>query len=70
VRGSRNLSNLTLAYVPGVKGSDYTFHKDGSMRLTKEVLIDGASAVSQLGGYISEPQPPMETVCVVRGSVP
>jgi len=30
--------------------------------MTKEVLIDGTSAVSQLGGYISESQPPMEGV--------
>lgn len=62
VQGSRNLSNFMFAYVPGVEGSDYSSHIDGSMALTKEVLIDGTSAVSQLGGYISESQPPMEAV--------
>jgi len=62
VQGSRNLSNLIFAYVPGAEGSDYSSHIDGGMAMTKEVLIDGTSAVSQLGGYISESQPPMESV--------
>ncbi|MGD0735910.1 MAG: TonB-dependent receptor [Terracidiphilus sp.] len=62
VQGSRNLSNFIFAYVPGAEGSDYSSHIDGSMALTKEVLIDGTSAVSQLGGYISESQPPMEAM--------
>jgi len=62
VSGSRNLSNFMFAYVPGVEGSDYSSHINGGMAMTKEVLIDGTSAVSQLGGYISESQPPMEAV--------
>jgi len=62
VQGSRNLSNFMFAYVPGVEGNDYSSHINGSMALTKEVMIDGTSAVSQLGGYISESQPPMEAV--------
>jgi hypothetical protein len=62
VQGSRNLSNFIFAYVPGAEGTDYSSHIDGGMALTKEVLIDGTSAVSQLGGYISESQPPMEAV--------
>ena len=62
VQGSRNLSNFMFAYVPGVEGTDYSSHIDGSMALTKEVQIDGTSAVSQLGGYISESQPPMESI--------
>jgi hypothetical protein len=62
VQGSRNLSNFMFDYVPGVEGSDYSSHINGSMALTKEVLIDGTSAVSQLGGYISESQPPMEAI--------
>ncbi len=62
VQGSRNLSNFMFAYVPGVEGTDYSSHINGSMAMTKEVLIDGTSAVSQLGGYISESQPPMEAV--------
>jgi hypothetical protein len=62
VQGSRNLSNFIFAYVPGAEGSDYDSHIDGSMAMTKEVLIDGTSATSQLGGYISESQPPMSAV--------
>ena len=62
VQGSRNLSNFIFAYVPGAEGSDYSSHINGSVALTKEVMIDGTSAVSQLGGYISESQPPMEAV--------
>jgi hypothetical protein len=62
VQGSRNLSNFMFAYLPGVEGTDYSSHINGGMAMTKEVLIDGTSAVSQLGGYISESQPPMEAV--------
>jgi hypothetical protein len=62
VQGSRNLSNFMFAYLPGVEGTDYSSHINGGMAMTKEVLIDGSSAVSQLGGYISESQPPMESV--------
>jgi hypothetical protein len=62
VQGSRNLSNFLFAYVPGVEGSDYESHIDGSTAFTKEVLIDGTSAISQIGGYISESQPPQEAV--------
>jgi hypothetical protein len=62
VQGSRNLSNFIFAYVPGAEGSDFSSHIDGSMAFTKEVLIDGTSAISQIGGYISESQPPMEAV--------
>lgn len=62
VQGSRNLSNFIFAYVPGAEGSDYSSHIDGSVAFTKEVLIDGTSAISQIGGYISESQPPMEAV--------
>ncbi|MGA3081463.1 MAG: TonB-dependent receptor [Terracidiphilus sp.] len=62
VQGSRNLSNLMFDSVPGVEGSDYSSHINGGMAMTKEVLIDGTSAVSQLGGYISESQPPMEGI--------
>jgi len=62
VSGSRNLSNFMFAFVPGVEGSDYSSHINGGIAMTKEVLIDGTSAVSQLGGYISESQPPMEAM--------
>lgn len=62
VSGGRMLASVMFAYVPGVEGSDYSSHINGSVALSKEVMIDGISAVSQLGGYISETQPPMEGI--------
>ena len=62
VQGGRNLSTFMFAYVPGVEGSDYDSHINGSLSKTKEVMLDGTSAVSQIGGFISESQPPMEAV--------
>lgn len=62
INGGRSLSTFMFAYVPGVEGSDYSSHINGSPAMSKEVMIDGVSAVSQLGGYLSESQPPMEAV--------
>jgi hypothetical protein len=62
VQGGRNLSYFLFAYVPGVEGTDYSSHIDGSLSRNKEVMIDGTSAVSQIGGYLSESSPPMEAV--------
>lgn len=69
VQGGRNLSAFMFAYVAGVEGSgttpadkDFASHIDGSLADTKEVMIDGTSAVSQVGGYLSESSPPMEAV--------
>ncbi|HVJ04702.1 MAG TPA: TonB-dependent receptor [Candidatus Saccharimonadales bacterium] len=62
VAGGRALSTFMFAYVPGVEGTDYDSHINGSMAKSKEVMIDGTSAVAQLGGYISESQPSMESV--------
>jgi hypothetical protein len=62
VQGGRNLSNFMFAYVPGVEGGDYDSHILGSVTKSKEVMIDGTSAVAQIGGYLSESQPPMEAV--------
>ena len=69
VQGGRNLSAFMFAYVPGVEGGgstaasmDFDSHINGSLASTKEVMIDGTSAVSQIGGYLSESSPPMEAV--------
>jgi hypothetical protein len=69
VQGGRNLSTFMFAYVPGVEGigatpsdQDFSSHINGSLTNTKEVMIDGTSAVSQIGGYLSESSPPMEAV--------
>lgn len=62
INGGRSLSTFMFAFVPGVEGNDYDSHINGSTAKSKEVMIDGVSAVSQLGGYLSESQPPMESV--------
>ena len=69
VQNGRNLSEFMFAYVPGVEGTgvnpsdkDFASHINGSLSDTKEVMIDGTSAVSQIGGYLSESSPPMEAV--------
>jgi hypothetical protein len=62
ISGSRGLSNFMFAFVPGVEGSDYDSHIMGSQTKTKEVMIDGTSAVAQIGGYIGESQPPFESI--------
>jgi len=62
VYGGRSLSTFMFNYVPGVEGGDYDSHIAGSLSKTKEVMIDGTSAVSQIGGYISESSPPFEAV--------
>ncbi len=62
VSGGRTLSKFMFAYVPGVEGDDYNSHINGSVALSKEVMIDGTSAVAQLGGYLNESQPPMESI--------
>jgi len=69
VQGGRNLAAFMFDYVPGVEGNgpnpsdkDFASHINGSLSDTKEVMIDGTSAVSQIGGYLSESSPPMEAV--------
>lgn len=62
VQGGRNLSDFMFAFVPGVEGTDYDSHILGSLSKSKEVMIDGTSGVSQIGGYLSESSPPMEAV--------
>ncbi len=62
VEGGRTLSKFMFSYVPGVEGDDYDSHILGSLSKSKEVMIDGTSAVAQIGGYLSESQPPMEGV--------
>jgi len=61
-QGGRNLSDFMFAYVPSVEGSDFSSHIGGSLSRNKEVMIDGTSAVAQIGGYLSESAPPFEAV--------
>ena len=62
VQGGRNLSTFMFEYVPSVEGTDFSSHIGGGLSANKEVEIDGTSAVSQIGGYLSESSPPMEAV--------
>ncbi|MBZ5582526.1 MAG: TonB-dependent receptor [Acidobacteriia bacterium] len=62
IRGGRSLENFAYATVPGVEGDNWQSHIAGSMAFTKEVLIDGTSAVVQIGGHIGESSPSMESI--------
>jgi len=62
VLGGRSLEKFAYAVVPTVEGDDWTSHIAGSLAFTKEVLIDGTSAVVQIGGHIGESSPTMEAV--------
>lgn len=62
IRGGRSPENFAYATVPSVEGNNWTSHIAGSMAFSKEVLIDGTSAVVQIGGHIGESSPSMEAV--------
>jgi len=62
ISGGRSLESFAYAVVPTVEGDNWTSHIAGSLAFTKEVLIDGTSAVVQIGGHIGESSPTMEAV--------
>jgi hypothetical protein len=62
VQGGRSLENFAYAVTPGVEGNNWTSYIGGSAAFTKEVKIDGSSAVAQIGGHIGESSPSMEAV--------
>lgn len=62
ISGGRQIELFALAITPGVEGDTWTTHVGGSMAFTKEVLIDGTSAVIQIGGHIGESSPTMEAI--------
>jgi hypothetical protein len=62
IQGGRTLSSFMFAYMPGVEGSDYSSHINGSPVMSKEVMIGDTSAISKLGEYLSESGPPVEAV--------
>ena len=47
IQGGRTLSFFMFAYMPGVEGADYSSHISGSPVISKEVMIDDTSTVSQ-----------------------
>jgi hypothetical protein len=62
VQGGRSLENFAYAITPGVEGNNWTSFIAGGAAFTKEVKIDGTSAVAQIGGHIGESSPSMEAV--------
>jgi hypothetical protein len=48
--GVRSPENFAFKITPGVNGNTWTSHVNGSMSFSKEVMVDGASAATQLGG--------------------
>lgn len=62
ISGGRQIELFALAITPAVEGDTWTTHVGGSMAFTKEVLIDGTSAVVQIGGHIGESSPTMEAI--------
>jgi len=62
VSGGRSLENFAYAITPSVEGNNWTSNINGSAPFMKEVVLDGTSAVIQIGGHIGESSPPMEAV--------
>jgi len=62
VSGGRALENFAYAIAPSVEGNNWTSNINGSAPFMKEVVLDGTSAVIQIGGHIGESSPSMEAV--------
>ena len=62
ISGGRSLENFAYSITPSVEGNNWTSNIAGSPSFSKEVVIDGTSAVIQIGGHIGESSPPMEAV--------
>ena len=60
--GGRSLENFAYAIAPSVEGNNWTSHINGGADFTKEVVLDGTSAVIQIGGHIGESSPSMDAV--------
>lgn len=62
ISGGRALENFAYSITPSVEGNNWESNIAGSPPFSKEVVIDGTSAVIQIGGHIGESSPPMEAV--------
>jgi hypothetical protein len=62
ISGGRQVESFAFAITPAVEGNGWTSYIGGGSAFTKEVLIDGTSAVVQIGGEIMESSPPMEAI--------
>jgi hypothetical protein len=64
--GGRQIESFAYALTPSVEGNSWTSHIAGSPAFTKEVLIDGLPATSQIQGNVMESSPPMEAIAEFR----
>jgi hypothetical protein len=62
IAGGRALENFAYAVTPSVEGDNWESRIAGSPTFSKEVVIDGTSAVIQIGGHIGESSPSMDAV--------
>ena len=66
VSGGRSILIFAYAVTPSVEGSQrnntWNSHVAGGADFTNEVVLDGTSAVVQIGGWVGESSPPMEAV--------
>ncbi len=60
--GARNMENFAYKLTPGVAGSSWTSHINGSATASKEVLLDGASTTTNRGGHNGESTVSLEAV--------
>jgi hypothetical protein len=51
--GTRNAASFAFKISPGVSGSEWTSHVNGSQSYTKDTLMDGASVTTYMGGAFS-----------------
>ena len=62
IGGGRAMESFAYALTPAVEGNNWTSYIAGGAAFSKEVLIDGISATSQIQGHVGETSPPMEAV--------
>jgi len=66
ISGGRSMLQFAYAVTPSVegegKGNTWNSHVAGGAEFTNEVVLDGVSAVIQIGGWVGESSPPMEAV--------
>jgi hypothetical protein len=60
--GGRQIESFGYALTPAAEGNDWTSYIAGTPAFTKEVLIDGLSATSQIQGNVLESSPTMESI--------
>lgn len=62
IEGGRQLESFAYAITPAVEGNAWTSYVNGGAAFSKEVVMEGTSAVIQIGGDIESNSPSMEAV--------